>query len=343
MAGIDGSAVRAARERSGLSQAQLAERAGVSRQVVVTVEAGRHSPSVDAAMRLARALGASVEGLFAAPVEQVDAVVGGYADGDRVIAGRVGGRAVVQKVDERFGGSGSWLPADGTIDDGLRLFPGASGEGLVVVGCDPALGVAATLLSGRGTRRLVPVSASTGSALEALAGRRCHGVLVHGPAGSLPAPPCPVERWHLARWQIGVASPRGRVNATIEAALMAEHGLVQREPSAASQQGLERAAARLGTVVPTPVRVASGHLDAARSAALLGVAGVTFEPAAAAFGLAFEPLETHVVELWVAERYLEHPGVAALGELVSSGAFQRQVAAIGGYDLAGCGSIGEAA
>jgi len=189
----------------------------------------------------------------------------------------------------------------------------------------------------------VPVSASTGAALEALAGRRCHGVLVHGPAGSLPVAPCPVSRWHLARWQIGVATPGGRDRVSVEASLAKARGLVQRDPSAASQQGLERAATRLGTVVPAPLRVASGHLEAARAAALLGAPGLTFEPAAAAFGLGFEPLETHVVELWMAERYLEHPGVSALGELVSSAAFQRRVAAIGGYDLTGCGSIREAA
>ena len=37
------------------------------------------------------------------------------------------------------------------------------------------------------------------------------------------------------------------------------------------QQGLERAAARVGAAIPTPLRVASGHVDAARSAAILGL------------------------------------------------------------------------
>ncbi len=343
MTRIDGSGVRLAREGAGWTQAELAEHAGVSRQVVATIETGRHAPSVDAALRLARSLGASVEDLFAAPVEAAEPIVGVVAEGDLVVAGRVGGRVVVHRVDEQGAASGCWVVPDGQIERGLRLFPGGSNAGLVVVGCDPALGIAGVLLAGGGERRLVAVSASTGAAVDALRAARCHGVLVHGPEGSLPAPPCAVRRWHLARWQVGVAMPPKRRRVTLEAALAGRLGLVQREQSASSQQGLERAAARLGAVVPAPLRMASGHLDAARTAAILGAAGVTFEPAARSFGLDFVPFEAHVVELWVAERSLEHPGVEALGDLVASAAFHRRLAAIGGYDVTGCGSMKEAA
>ncbi len=340
MARIDGSAVRDARERVGLTQAELAERSGVSRQVVITVETGRHAPSVDAALRIARTLGASVEELFAGPVEQVVAVIGHVTEGDPVVAGRVGTHTVVHRLDEREAAGGAWLVPDGIIDEGLRLFPGGGARGLVVVGCDPALGVAASLVGGLGERRLVAVSGSTGAAIEALAAGRCHGVLVHGPEGALPMAPRPVRRWHLAQWQVGVVVPGPRGRVTMEAALSGR--LVQRDPSAASQQGLARAAARLGMPLPDPAWVASGHLDAARSAALLGAAAVTFEPAAATFRLAFLPLETHVVELWIAEEYVAHPGVVALVDLVTSAVFQRRLAAIGGYDLTGCGSTREA-
>jgi DNA-binding XRE family transcriptional regulator len=340
---IDGSAFREARERRGLTQAELAERAAVSRQVVVTIEGGRHAPAVDAALRLARCLGASVEELFAPTVETPAAIVGGLQDGDLVVAGRVDGRLVAQRVDVQGASDGAWGVPDGQLAGGLRLFPTGTSEGLVVVGCDPALGVAAAMLAGRGAQRLVAVSASTGAALAALRGARCHGVLVHGPAASLPTAPCPVRRFHLARWRVGVALPAGGPRLTVEATLGGRVGLVQREASASSQQGLERAAARVGATIPPPLRIASGHLDAARSAAILGAAGVTFEPAAVAFGLGFLPLEDHVVELWVAHGSLEHPGLAALGDLLASAAFRRRLQAVGGYDLSDCGTIGEAA
>jgi putative transcriptional regulator len=48
-----------------MSQAELAENVGVSRQTIVAIEKGNYNPSVELALRLARALGATVEELFA--------------------------------------------------------------------------------------------------------------------------------------------------------------------------------------------------------------------------------------------------------------------------------------
>ena len=56
--------VRAAREAHGWTQAQLAERIGVSRKTVNTVENGVFVPSALLALKLARALGQPVEELF---------------------------------------------------------------------------------------------------------------------------------------------------------------------------------------------------------------------------------------------------------------------------------------
>lgn len=53
-----------ARARSGLTQAALAERLGVSRRTVNTVENGVFVPSVLLALGLADVLGTSVEALF---------------------------------------------------------------------------------------------------------------------------------------------------------------------------------------------------------------------------------------------------------------------------------------
>jgi putative transcriptional regulator len=47
-----------------MSQATLAERVGVSRQTIVAIERGNYNPSVELALRLARALGTTVETLF---------------------------------------------------------------------------------------------------------------------------------------------------------------------------------------------------------------------------------------------------------------------------------------
>ena len=55
--------VRSLRTARALSQAQLAETLGVSRQTVNSIETGRYTPSLPLAIALAR--------LFAVPVEEI--------------------------------------------------------------------------------------------------------------------------------------------------------------------------------------------------------------------------------------------------------------------------------
>lgn len=59
-----GNGLKAARTALGLTQADLAERVGVSRKTINTVENGVFVPSTVLALRLAKALGGSVETLF---------------------------------------------------------------------------------------------------------------------------------------------------------------------------------------------------------------------------------------------------------------------------------------
>ena len=57
-------ALKEERSRLSLTQAELAQRVGVSRKTVNTVENGVFIPSTILALKLARALGVSVEVLF---------------------------------------------------------------------------------------------------------------------------------------------------------------------------------------------------------------------------------------------------------------------------------------
>lgn len=61
-----------------MTQAELAEAAGVTRQTVVAVEAGDYAPSVYLALAIAQRLGGTVEQLFG---EQSVAVRPGLGDG----------------------------------------------------------------------------------------------------------------------------------------------------------------------------------------------------------------------------------------------------------------------
>lgn len=59
-----GNCLKDQRARIGWTQAELAERAGVSRKTINTVENGVFVPSTTLALRLARALDRRVEDLF---------------------------------------------------------------------------------------------------------------------------------------------------------------------------------------------------------------------------------------------------------------------------------------
>jgi len=60
--------LREERARLNLTQAELAAMANVSRKTINTVENGVFIPSTDLALRLARALGTTVEAVFQLPV-----------------------------------------------------------------------------------------------------------------------------------------------------------------------------------------------------------------------------------------------------------------------------------
>lgn len=47
-----------------MTQEQLAQRVGVSRQTIIAIEKGSYNPSVALALRIARAFGARVEDVF---------------------------------------------------------------------------------------------------------------------------------------------------------------------------------------------------------------------------------------------------------------------------------------
>jgi DNA-binding XRE family transcriptional regulator len=335
-----GVSLRERRLECGLTQAELATRAGVSRQLIAAVEAGHNTPAVDAALGLARALATSVEELFVDdPSPGVVSALGGpLQDGTPLRVGAVAGRLVACEMADHGAAGGSWAKADGVLEAGtMRLFPGAAPAGLVVAGCDPALGLAEAMLQGLGSRSLLAISAPTGTAIHALKRGGVHAAVVHGPHRQLPSPPFAVVRWHLARWHVGLGVAPALRQSSFEAVLRGDVPVAQRDRAAASQQAFERAAAAVGVTPPSDGPRAAGHIDAARIAAMLEGAAVTTEGAARAFELRFLPLEQHTVEIWFSARWRDHPGIDALGDLLATSGFTERAAQFGGYDLSGCG------
>ncbi|MEU3165160.1 helix-turn-helix transcriptional regulator [Streptosporangium sp. NPDC006930] len=61
-------AIRSLRFANGeMTQAELAERVGVTRQTVIAIEQGRYSPSLEMAFRIARVFGVPLDEVFQYP------------------------------------------------------------------------------------------------------------------------------------------------------------------------------------------------------------------------------------------------------------------------------------
>lgn len=330
-----GSPVHEARRRRGLSQADLAAAAGVSRQAIGAIEAGRHRPGVDAALAISAALGRSVESLFGEAAGGSAPVLGEpVPDGEGVVAARIGDRTVHASAGDVLG-VGGW-PEPNAVLRGGRVEPFADADlgAAVVVGCDPALGLAASLLRDAGAPRVLALSGTSAQSRAALEAGRAHAALVHGPAGALPDPPDGVVRVRFARWRAGVAAP-GRPPAVGELCAAGAE-VVQRPEGAATQQTFLAAVAAAGHPPPPGPR-ADGHVDVARRVASGAAAGVTIEPAARRWGLGFSALDIHEVELWIDGRWERHPAIQALGDVIASRRFADRIAIVGGYDLGGAG------
>lgn len=64
--------VRRHRQLRDMTQQELADRIGVTRQTVLSIERGRYNPSVGLALRIAAVFGVPVEALFVIEPEESD-------------------------------------------------------------------------------------------------------------------------------------------------------------------------------------------------------------------------------------------------------------------------------
>ncbi len=324
------SRLRELRLRRGLSQAELAELAGVSRQLVGAIEAGRHLPRVDAALGLADALVVDVTDLFGSAPDVRDVVSGNPpAEGDLVRVGRVAGRFVVARA--RVEASG-WGNADGLIEDGRLRMLSSLAPGPVMVGCEPGLEVIERDLREGGLGALA-VGASSRASVRSLHEGRAHMAVVHGRSGEMPEAAPVIDRFRLCRWRVGLAAPMDTSPGWEERALSGQSEVIQREGGAGVQTAFERAAA---TSAPGPL--STGHIEAVKMALNTGIPAVTIEPAAVALGARFHALETHDAEVWVPREWSGDRVVEAAMQEIAGTRFQRRLLGVGGYDLERIGS-----
>ncbi|WP_433934148.1 substrate-binding domain-containing protein [Sorangium cellulosum] len=347
--------VREQREARGLSQVALAERAGLTRQSVGAIEAGRATPAVDVALRIARALDCQVEDLFGAPgaATLVTAEADGPPAPGRAAMARIGGRwvsyALVQDAVR--------VAADGIVTgerlgkacvEPLRALVEVE-ENVVLMGCAAGLGLLADRLNTRpGPGRFLWFPRSSTAALRALAGQRTHVAGVHlvdartGEANVADVRRLghaePIVLITLARWEAGLVVRGEDADRIRGAADLGRPGLrlAGREAGAGAQRLLEREVRAHGMPIELARRPRvrlTGHLDVARAVAM-GAAdtGVATRDAAMAFGLGFVALAEERYDLAFPREALGDARIQRLLDVLVSAEFRRELSVLG-YDV----------
>jgi molybdate-binding protein/DNA-binding XRE family transcriptional regulator len=351
----------------GLSQLDLAERIGLSRQSLCGLESGRVVPGTDVALRLAEALGCRIEALFClnvppAPLEATLSAARSARESSslRVSLADVNGRLVAHPIDPRRSES-LFQAADGLVVPGprrrgsartVRIEPLGDMETvrrrLVVMGCAPALGMLAARLGQEPSGIHISwVQGSSMAALEALGRGEVHIAGLHLCDEATREFNLPFVRRALpgramlfvnfASWEQGIVVGAGnplRIRG-VEDLAHRNVRLVQREPGAGAHKLLEQAL-RAKKVPPGAVRssggVALGHMEVAQAIAMGAAdAGIAIRSAAAAFGLGFIPLAVERFDLVIPRALATDARVERLVDTLGSTTFRRELDTVGGY------------
>lgn len=335
------------RERVGLTQGQLAAAAGIQRQTIGNIEAGRHGPGLEVGLRLAAALGCCVEDLFQladrAPALPVCGLPAGLAPGTRVALAEIGGRLWARPLADLGGAGLPTVPAHGILDGaGCVRACGGAVPGIFLSGCDPGLGLLAGHLR-RGGVEAFWWEAGNGEAARQLASGATHAAAGHGAEDERPDAPFALAGFRLGGWELGWMVAPGNPLGIRTAADLGRPGvrLANREAGAGARRLLDGLLRAAGV---SPARVVgygtelAGHATVAQAIAL-GAADVAIGVGAVAqhYGLDFLPLRAERSTLWLPADSLETRAAQCLLEALAAGAFRRELAAFGPYDTSETG------
>jgi molybdate-binding protein/transcriptional regulator with XRE-family HTH domain len=343
------SSLAEARRRRGWSQAQLADRSGVSRAEVSAIETGRQVPSTVAALRLAAAFGLPVESLFRLrPREaRLDWAWPRPSGDSRVWEATVGDRRLLFPVEATAAGT---LPHDGRTEGGrvVNIGGAASPErSLVIAGCDPTVGLLVREVAAHSGIRILPLTRSSGEALELLRGGLVHVAGLHLGDENGRSLNEPIVRQklgsgyrllHLVRWEEGVAVASGRARS-IEALLRGRTRWVNREEGSGARRCLDRL---LGTRRHPAgyERVVRDHRAlAATISSGWAEAGICVRPVALESRLDFLPVQRETYDLCFGEAFLEDPRAEALLAAVRSASYRTLLRDVPGWDAKHTGDV----
>lgn len=353
------------RRKRGLSAIQLAAAAGVSRQTIYAMEAGTYVPNTAVALRLAQALSATVEDLFALPNLAAEPKL--RAERATLLPGspqpQTGQPVQLCQVDTRLIASAPspipwYFPAtDAVVDDqaapkgkaAVQIFQTEDdfANRILIAGCDPGISVLSRHALAAGTE-LVLAHRNSSQALALLKQGAVHVAGTHlkdeaSGESNLPAiarlfPKNSVAVISFAVWEEGILTARNNPKNIrgVEDLVRQDVTIVNREKGSGSRALLDSRLKRLsleGNLINGYETLAPGHLPAAWQVQS-GAADCCLATGAAAriFGLHFIPLVTERYDLVIRRRYLDLPRMQSLLDTLSRSHFRRELEGLGGYD-----------
>ncbi len=353
------------RRKRAISAIELAATVGVSRQTIYAMEAGTYVPNTAVALRLARALDATVEELFTlpgdAPISNPRSEMAALLPGSEPI--QTGQAVQLCRVDKRLMASApspvSWYfpAADAVVAEGterkgktrVQIFQtqGDFTNRLLVAGCDPGISVLSRHVQAAGIE-LVLAHRNSSQALSLLKEGCVHIAGTHlrdevSGESNLPEigrlfPKNAVAVITFAIWEAGILTAPNNPKKIrgIEDFRRDDITIVNRERGAGSRALLDAQLKRL-RIKPATVRgyerLAPGHLPAAWQVHA-GAADCCLATRAAArvFGLGFIPLVSERYDLVFRKEHLDLPRMQNLLDALSRSDFRRELESLGGYD-----------
>ena len=364
------------RTQKSLSQVQLANQTGITRQAISAIESNLYLPTTVIALRLASVLNCRVEDLFSlTPHEDsLEGILIGHLPSRtsstspvRVKVSTIGKRTIVRPVTDLGEQLSFAVPADGYIADASSKLFGSTvrvrlsrdreaiQQEISVAGCDPSIFLVGEHLR-RHKDRTTVIGWTMGSmaALQALQRGEVHVAGMHLFDPVTGESNMPFLRRSLkgsgydvvtfATWEEGFLVRRGNPKSIRTAADLAEPlvALVNREAGSGARllldQRLHAAEVQPGQVQGYD-RIVSSHFEVARAIAERQAdVGIGIRSAAQLFDLDFIPLQTARYDLVVPKPYLKsHPTLAHLFETLVSRPFRNEIEALGGYDTSETG------
>jgi molybdate-binding protein/DNA-binding XRE family transcriptional regulator len=329
------------------SQAELAERAGISRAAVSAIEGERLSPSVAAALALAAVLECSVEELFGrakTPAGGAEWAWPQTRETSRYWEASVNGRRRIYPV-EAVGLNPT--PHDGVSRNGVlrQGGPSRAETTLVMACCDPAAGLLAAEYARETGFRLLVFPRGGQRALDLLGQGLVHVAGLHYSTEEAPERNAEMARAQInagcrllrvARWETGIVLASGDHSRSVESVARRPLCWAAREPGSAARECLDKLLAG---------RRFAGHEAGSHASVAEAVrggwagAGVCVRFSAEEAGLNFLPVRTEALDLCFPAAGQHDPRVQALVRLLRGRAYRRLLSELPGYDARDTGEL----